>query len=596
MNRIFYAILPLLFLFSLVAAPLKAQIPHLVFHAELSGSEAIPSVNTDGKGLISFIFTPDRSKVSVSGMLVNLEGNITEATIRLGITGETGVVLLDFLPLISGRRIVGELDVPPALLPNLLLNGVYAEVRTTAHPVGEIRGQFTCEADLDYSALLTGDQVDPATGSSAIAFGGLHFPLGSEDLVYAFTFRGLSSAVTKVLILEGNTIVTYMPNMAAGLIQGLLETDTIPSDFLLKAREGRYDVLICTANFPQGEIKGNLKHVGYFGSVAPVNGVQLVPPAPTQAFGFSETIHNPTMDSLTTRVFVNNLMPTSVKIHTGAPGQIGPELVTLDTTDIPGFYSKKYPITEATLTDFAQGLLYVNVTSAAAPNGAIRGAMKNTLRKAYAFDLCGLQMVPPTNSDALGIAVASVDQANCYLNYKMITDGLASVPVDGYYAQAALGQNGIAFHALPNTEPIIAGSHEIMAVLGPIIENSGTYVQIATMGNPNGEIRGQVRRGYSCPEVLSATELDNIQKVVVSPVPFRDFMTIEFESAANLEGRLRMYDMMGIPAFTQNIQIQSGAQSIQINTGHLPPGIYSISLELPGSNEAVLLKKVVKVQ
>lgn len=606
MNKSFRPTLAgLLLFFSLAALPLKAQIPHLVFHAELSGDEAIPAVNTDGKGLVSFLFTPDRSKVSVSGMLVNIEGAITSATVRLGITGETGAEVFDLLPYIHGRHILGQVDVPPVLLQNLLLNSVYVDVRTTTHPNGAIRGQFTCEVDLDFKGLLTGAQVNPPTNSNAIAFGGFHFPLGSLDLVYAFTVRGLSSAITSVDLYEGlpgqSTVAPiHMPGMAAGLIQGLIAMDTIDPEFLRKAVEGKYYVLIKTVNFPQGEIQGQLLHIGYFASLAPINGVQQVPPPipPTNGFGFSQTTPNGDLTELTTTIFVNNVAPTSVKIHIGDPGQTGPELVDMGISNTPGFYTKTYPITEAQLTDFAQGRMYVNVTTAAFPNGIIRGVMKNTLRKAYAFDLCGIQMVPPTNSDALGVAIASVDQANCYLNYKVIADGLASVPVDGYYAQGNVGANGIAFHALPNTAPIMPGSHEIMAALGPIIENSGTYVQIATMGYPNGEIRGQVRRGFACPEIVLDNDnlLDQISTVAVSPVPFADFLNVELESPSTFEGRLVVHDLMGVRSLVQPVQVVTGAQTFQVQTTHLPAGNYSISLEIPSENDAVLLKKVVKVK
>lgn len=598
MNKIFNTFSAVLLFACLVSAPVKAQIPHLVFHAELSGSEAIPAVNTNGKALVSFIFSPDRSKVTVSGMLVNLDGAVTEAKIHLGITGETGPEILDLMPVISGRDIVGQLNTPPGLLQNLLLNGVYAEISTSAHPMGEIRGQFVCETDMDYESMLTGGQVIPPTGSNAIAFGGIHFPLGSHDLAYAFIFRGLSSAITEVSIMEGNTVVTYMPNMAAGLIQGIIDLDTINSDFLLKAREGKYDILIKTVNFPQGEIRGKLNHVGFFGSVAPINSVQIPPPAPfSTGFGFSHSNLNGALTQLTTTAFINNLQPTSVKIHIAAPGQVGPELATMDPTAIPGLYTKTYNITEAQLTDFAQGRLYINVTTAAYPNGELRGVMKNTLRKAYAFDLCGAQMVPPTNSNALGIAVASVDQANCYLHYKLITDDLASVPVDGYFAQGAVGINGIAFHAIDNTAPVITGSHEIMAVLGPIIEASGTYLQIGSTDFPNGEIRGQVRRGYSCPEVVvTVTELNNISQVTASPVPLQEVLNIGLESGSAFEGRLVMHDIMGVPALTQTVQIVAGKQTIQIQTNNLPKGIYTLSMEIPGQNTGMLLKKVLKVE
>jgi hypothetical protein len=134
-----------------------------------------------------------------------------------------------------------------------------------------------------------------------------------------------------------------------------------------------------------------------------------------------------------------------------------------------------------------------------------------------------------------------------------------------------------------------------MAVLGPIIENSGTYVQIASPDFPMGEIRGQVRRGFSCPEVVAVSELDNLEQVLVSPVPFKEVLNVTLQSASAFEGRLVMYDMMGIPALTQSVQIQTGEQTIELQTNHLPKGIYSLSLEIPGQDAAVLLKKVVRV-
>jgi CHRD domain len=599
MNKTNYYLLPMLLFASILAMPLKAQspLPHLVFHAELSGSEAIPAVNTDAKCLITLIFTADRKKVDVSGLLVGMDGPVTEATIHLGITGQTGPVLLDFLPIV-GRHIKGQLDVTPALLENLLINGVYADIRTTVHPNGEIRGQFTCETDLDYSALLTSSQAIPPNNSTAIAFGGIHFPLGAEDFVYAFTFNGLSSAITSVGIYDQTgALAVAMPGMAGGLLQGLVELDTIDPAFLRRAREGAYYIVIKTVNFPNGEIQGKLKHVGYFGSSAPIYGGQVPPPVPlSPGFGWSTSVLNGTLDSLTTTAFINNITTTTAKIHIGNPGAIGPELVTLDPTTSPGLYTKKYKITDAQLTDFAQGRLYVNVPTTTYPIGEIRGVMKNTLRKAYAFDLCGIQMVPPTSSSALGISVASVDQANCYLHYKVISEGLSGVPIDGYFAQGVFGANGTAFHSTPLTAPVIEGSHEIMAVLGPIIENSGTYVQIASPSFPMGEIRGQVRRGFSCPEVVAIGELENLEQVLVSPVPFKEVLNVTFKSTSAFEGRLVMYDMMGIPALTQSVRIVTGEQSFEIQTMHLPKGIYSISLEIPGKDASMLLKKVVRVE
>lgn len=601
MNKTAYYFLPLLFFASLLAAPLKAQIPHFVFHAELSGSEAIPAVNTNGKGLVTLLFTPDRKKVTISGMLVRLDGTVTGAKIRLGKTGQTGAVLLDFLQNFDGRHILGQLDVTPELLQNLLVDGVYAEVTTTAHPNGEIRGQFVCETDLDYAMHFSGDQMVPPSGSTAHGFGGVHFPLGAEDVIYAFNMGGLTSAVTGLEIYEGlpgenGTLLKQLLKPFGSVFQALIYLDTMPPDFLVKMREGKYYMVIKTEAYPAGEMRAQINGIGYFCSVAPINGVQQVPVQFTQGFGFNQSQLSPNLDSISTRVYITDIVPTSVKIHIGNPGQVGPEFMTLDPEPTPGFYFKKYPITETQLTDFAQGRFYINVTTADKPNGEIRGFMKNTLRKAYNFDLCGFQVVPPTNSDALGVSVASVDQANCYLNFKIITDGLSSLPTDGNIHREMFGFNGPAVYSINHTEPIIDGEHEIMTSDGPVIELGGMYMQIHTTAYPDGEIRGQIKRGFTCPEVVAVSDLEQVSKVLVSPVPFRDVVNVELESVKGFEGRLAIFDLMGVRTLTQDVHIVPGKQSIQIQTAYLPKGTYTLSLEIPSQDDAILLKKMVKVE
>lgn len=602
MNRTAITFLTLLLLAGLSIVPLKAQIPHLVFHAELGGNEMLPPVNTQAKGLVTLLFSPDRKTVDVSGMIVHLDGALTSAKIRLGVTGQSGPVLLDLLPLISGRHILGQLPVPPQLLQSLLVNGVYAEVSTAAHPNGEMRGQFVCETDLDYGVTLSGDQAFPPNNSPAFGLGGIHFPLGSEDIVYAFTVRGLSGPITSAGIYDGppsaaGNKIANVTGFFGSVIQGLVFLDTIDPDFLRKAREGKYYVAINTAAYPNGEIVGKIEHLGYFASLSPINGVQEVPPPspPSTGFGFNHTRVNGTLDSLSTTIFINGIAPTSVKIRLAPPGQIGPEIVDMGISTMPGYYTKKYPITEQQLTEFVNGNFYINVTTTAHPDGELRGVMKNTLRKAYAFDLCYKQVVPPTNSGALGVAVASVDQANCYLNYKMIHDGITTPIIDAHFAQGDFGMVGLPFHAMNNTGPIIAGSHEIMSTLGPIIEAGGTYVSIGTTAYPNGEIRGQVRRSFTCPETLPVTEIDYVQQFFISPMPFKDYLNIELASDKGFEGRVVLRDLMGVTAMSRDMKIESGAQTLHLDAVGLPAGMYTLTLEAADKSSRVLAKKVIKM-
>jgi hypothetical protein len=599
MKKTVYNILFALSAAALFAAPLKAQLPHLIFHAELNGAEQIPAVATNAKGLITLMYSPDRTKATVTGLLVDLQGDVTAATLHIGKTGQVGAAIVDLMPTVHGKRLHGEVVVPAALLENLLPDRAYVSVSTTAHPSGEIRGQFICETDLEYGVALTGSSAVPANNSTAFGFGGLHFPTGSEDVVYAFQAVGLSSPITSVGLYKGDPGQTgplaHIMVVAGGFIQGLMYIDDLPPNFLRDAREGKYYVAIKTEAFPDGEIRGQVGFLGYFTSLAPLNGAQQVPPGPTPGFAFSHNILNQTLDSLTTTLFVSGITPVSVDIHKAPLGTVGPKLGSLTPTATPGLFQKTYALGPNGLSDFAEGRLYLNIPTIARPNGEIRGQMKNSLRKGYAFDLCGEQVVPPTTSAAFGVGMASVDQANCYLNYKVIHDQLSGAPTGAFISQAFPTMNGNALYPIPSTGPIIPGIQEIMASHGVAIELGETYVLLTTADYPNGEIRGQIVRGFSCPEEMSGTTArDNISHVNVSPVPFNDVLNVSFDSQSPFEGRIVLYDILGATALTYPVQVVAGNQTLQISAANLPAGYYTMMLETPNQGASMLLKKLVR--
>jgi hypothetical protein len=578
----------------------QGPLPHLIFHAELSGSEQIPAVATAAKGLITIIYSPDRSKVTVTGLMVDLEGDITAVDLHIGKTGETGAFLVSLMPTVHGRRLQGEVEVPAALLHNLLPDRAYASVSTNANPGGEIRGQFICETDLDFAGVLTGSQAVPSNNSPAIAFGGAHFPTGSEDLVYSFIVQGLSSAATEIGIYEGDpgqngTLVHAFSNISGGFIQGLIELGSLTPQFFRDAREGKFYYAIKTVNYPDGEIRGPVDFLGYFTSFAPVNAVQVFPNAGASAgFAFSHNRLNATLDSLSTTVFVRGLTPTSVDIYSGAPGTIGVKIETLTPAATPGMYHKTYPLDTDRLSDFAKGHLYVNVPTDLRPNGEIRGQMKNSLRKGYAYDLCGQQVVPPTTSPAYGVAMSSVDQADCYLNYKVIYDKLSSPIKETYVCQAYATMNGNAIYPMPATTPLIVGYQEIENAHGVAIELGETYVLIVSDSFPNGEIRGQIVRGINCPPASSVRTLSHISQVMVSPMPFNDELRISFDSHEAFDGQLVIYDILGVRTLVQAVQITPGLQQLTIPTNALTPGYYNLALEAKGQGARMLLKKLIK--
>jgi hypothetical protein len=246
------------------------------------------------------------------------------------------------------------------------------------------------------------------------------------------------------------------------------------------------------------------------------------------------------------------------------------------------------------MTALVEGNLYVNVPTAAKPAGEIRGQMKNSLRKGYAFDLCGNQVVPPVSSNGYGVAMASVDQANCYINYKLIYDKLTSDVTDGFICQAPPGQNGDALYPLSVQKPVIPGEAEILATHGVTIENGGMYMVLRTQTWPDGEIRGQIGRGsLSCPEQSDIQLITQVSGVQVSPSPFNDILTVKFDSKRPFQANLILRDMLGAPSLIQSVNVVSGEQTFSVQAPALLPGVYTLSLEIPGES-GMMLKKIVR--
>jgi hypothetical protein len=107
-----------------------------------------------------------------------------------------------------------------------------------------------------------------------------------------------------------------------------------------------------------------------------LTGAQEVPPVNTSASGVS-TIEFLNDKVVNGGVKTSNMAGTAAHIHMGAPGQNGPPIITLmksgnDSWVVPG----NTELSSAQFDALKAGNLYVNVHSAAHPNGEIRAQLK----------------------------------------------------------------------------------------------------------------------------------------------------------------------------------------------------------------------------
>jgi hypothetical protein len=107
-----------------------------------------------------------------------------------------------------------------------------------------------------------------------------------------------------------------------------------------------------------------------------LSGAEEVPPVKTQATGTS-TLTVVGDKTLVGRVETKNVNGTAAHVHQGARGQNGPPIITLEKAgDNAWVVPSNAVLTSAQFAAYKAGELYVNIHSAAHPNGEIRVQLK----------------------------------------------------------------------------------------------------------------------------------------------------------------------------------------------------------------------------
>ena len=105
-----------------------------------------------------------------------------------------------------------------------------------------------------------------------------------------------------------------------------------------------------------------------------LRGSQEVPPTPSAATGSGTVLLNPASRQLTAGVTTSGIAGTGAHIHEGAQGVNGPILIPLvESGTGSGVWIASAVLTDAQFTALQGGNLYINVHSAAFPEGEIRG-------------------------------------------------------------------------------------------------------------------------------------------------------------------------------------------------------------------------------
>jgi hypothetical protein len=508
----------------------------------LGGELEVPPVVTAASGAATFQLSADRSRlrytVDVTGIPPAL---ILQAHLHVAPAGVNGPVVLFLaggppasLPLrgelsaadLIPRPDVGVIDFP-SFVDRLLDGDVYVNVHTQAHMAGEIRGQLA--APQSFPAVLTGQQEVPPVVTSAT--GRARFTLNAERTVLRFALTTDASQILQAHLhaaprgFNGPVIFFLASGSFGPLLAGVLtEADLIPNadagigsfeEFVEALGAGDVYANVHTMAHPGGEVRGQLLAPTTF--TTEISGAEEVPPIGTTASGRSRIVLAP--DALSfSAVVVTDLSAhqiTQAHIHVGPRGMNGPpafflaesgfvspRLVTLTPADF--LPSAEAPTYQDFLAALRAGNTYVNVHTATFPDGEIRGQVRAPVT--LAAMLSGGQEVPPVvtaasgrgqvvinaDRDRLRFALAVTDlpadqitQAHIHVAPAGMNGGVAFFLADDGFSSPLLGTLAPEDFLSPPEAPTFA--EFVAALLG-----GGTYMNVHSMTQPDGEIRGQL--------------------------------------------------------------------------------------------------------
>lgn len=587
---------------------------NLLFSAKLDGAQQSPAVTTNALGVGSFMLNNLRNELCINVAVNGLSGPITSAHIHEGAVGVSGGVLVDLSAGINGNQIiltVSGTDLTSDLISKLINGITYLNVHTAANPNGEIRGQIMLETDHGIVAMADGMQEVPTVMTSAYGLGIFTLSKDQNTINYQFIAQNLSGAITSAHLHMGAVGVSggVVQDLSADIMGNVISGSFMPSAALVTAiMNGEIYINVHTAMNPGGEIRGQLMMNEGLPFDAMLTGGQQVPAVATTAQGVATFTLNSMLNTITYAIVADGLSGaiTSAHIHEGAIGTAGGVLVDLSSgingNRIMGTITGA-AVTNDLINSMLKGETYINVHTAANPNGEIRGQIYRLAREGYTTKMDGAQQVPSVTTTAYGAGIVSVNRDQNNLHYMFVVGGLSSALSGAHFHNAAAGvaggvtfdltgsfagmtTNDAAFGYLTSMDATPFTSTESV-----LFRNNEIYLNVHNMENPNGEVRGQINRGQVCYiSTAGIDDLNNELNVEVYPNPFNSKLQINSTELSETVS-VQLIDLTGKVMLSEVITTVNN--SITLNTASIQVGTYFV--QIVNENGLKITKQVVKL-
>ena len=623
---------------ALLAAPLVASAdhlrPHLLLTARLSGAQEVPAVTTNGQGVAAITVNSTRDTIFIQAAFSGLSGPVTNVHFHDGPVGVSAPVSVNLISMLRGNRLSGYLagaQVTPLRIARLVRGLVYLNVHTAANPGGEIRGQVTVESDDALAGVLSGAQEVPAVATSASGLGVFTLSQDQERLKFRVVVAGLSGAITGAHFhiagpgANAPVALSLMPFLTGNVLEGEISSQganplLTPALRTALVQGGVY-INFHTAANPGGEIRAQvLPERRVLPLDARFDGAQMVPAVATTASAVAVGRLVGTLDTVRVQVAYTSLSgpPVDLGFYAANAGVANSPANLVGTVPVvPGVGGNTvgnvitFEITAPTLTPALANLLLstgINVvlTTAANPNGEIRGQVIRLAREGYSIVLNGAQERPnPVTSAGYGVGFVSVDRDQTNARFAAVWGGLSGPATAGHFHTGSASQSGPVLFSLGSffdnaTAPTSLAGYWKSDNAVPFdvsrslqFRNENIYLNLHTAANPGGEIRGQVYRGARNLQVVLATQPAAVlpETFSTAPNPFSSALTLSFDARFGATGQIRVTDLLGRTVAGQAVAVRAGANSVPLAMPGVAPGIYLLTLRIGESQTVTRIAK-----
>ena len=508
----------------------------LRFHAILDGTNEVPEVTTNGKGLFIANLSENNNQATLKMVFLGLTSPIIGAHIHQGAAGTNGSVIFDLSSFIVGNTLIGDWDAT-GFLNELLTGELYVNVHTVDNPGGEIRGQLLLREGLNFDAVINGSQENPPVDTRGSGLAAVTIKPDLSEIEYYVVFDSLSGIPTgahfhdAVAGKNGGVVIDLSPTISGNVINGIAP---ITIDLINKLLAGGLYINIHTSANPGGEVRGQVYKLAREPYTFDLNGGQEVPPSNTVATGAGMVSIDRDETNAHFLIGYSGLQGTftASHFHHAEPGVAGPVIFNLtsfynDFGVAEGYWdvNSSSPLDSTALSYFDRGEVYANIHSSDFPGGEIRGNLVHSslLFTNEPFDphfsddlllaatLNGDEENPPVSTDGHGLATVyfNGDRTSAIVN--VTVDGLSGPIVAAHIHDGNPGVNG------PVIFPLTFVGNRIQTEITGITPaqlakfiDGGYYINVHTEQNPGGEIRGQI---FTEQDLTFVANLDGTQEV-----------------------------------------------------------------------------------